>query len=35
MLELYALTSIMSQGLTGHTPLGFVTGQFDIGQKVA
>ena len=35
VLELYALTNIMTQGITGMTPLGFVSGQFDIGQKVA
>jgi hypothetical protein len=33
MLELYALTNIMSQGLTGYSPWAFLTGETDIGGK--
>ena len=33
MLELYALTNIMSQGLTGYSPIGFLTSSYDLGVK--
>ncbi len=33
MIELYALTDIMSRGLTGFSPWAFLTGEADIGGK--